>query len=61
MLISNDKEKSKSVKQKHLSKLKTKIRIIYAVVAVISTALSSIYSYYAVSYIIYDFTDNIYS
>ena len=47
-LLTDSKDKSNSIKQKHLNKLKTKTYIIYTVVAVLAAALISIDSYYAV-------------
>ena len=47
-LLTENKEKSNSIKQQHLDKLKTKTYTIYTVVAILATALGSIYSYFAV-------------
>ena len=47
-LLNDSKDESNSTKKHHLNKLKTKTYIIYTVVAILATALSSIYSYYAV-------------
>ena len=47
-LLNDSKDKSNSTKQQHLNKLKTKTYIIYTVVVILATALSSIYTYYAV-------------
>ena len=47
-VITDGKDKSNNIKQLHLDKLKTKTYIIYTVVAILATALSFIYSYYAV-------------
>ena len=47
-LLKDSNGKSNSTKQKHFNTLKTKTNIIYTVVAIIATALSSIYSYFAV-------------
>ena len=47
-LLIDSKDKSDSTKQQHLNKLKKKTNIIYIVIAILATALISIYSYYAV-------------
>ena len=47
-LLTDSKDKSKSVKQHHLDKLKTKTYIIYTSIAVLATALTSLVSYFTV-------------
>ena len=47
-LLKDSNGKSNSTKQKHFNTLKTKTNIIYTVVAIIATALSSFYSYFSV-------------
>ena len=50
-LSTDSKNKRNSTKQQHLDKLKTKTQIIYTVVAILATALISVYSYFAFRFV----------
>ena len=47
-LIIDSKDKSQNIKQQHLNKLKTKTYMLYIVVAILATALSSYCSYFTI-------------
>ena len=52
ILSTDSKDKSYSIKKQHLRKLRTRSYIIYIVVAILATVLSSFYSYYAIRFVI---------
>ena len=56
-LLTDSKDKSNSIKLQQLSKLKTRTYIIYIVVAILATALSSTYSYYTIRFVIDGFNE----